>query len=102
MPEGRIQLLEHHTRDTVWQARWLGHANGIVALTAVLIAVADPEATAARLGRFAGRAPPRREADRWALELAPRVFSFVPPDARPRAVPLPAPPAAAHWKAARH
>src|SRR3546814_11315410 len=39
MPEGRIQLLEHHTRDTVWQARWLGHANGLVALKAVLLAV---------------------------------------------------------------
>src|SRR3546814_17836258 len=61
MPEGRIQLLEHHTRDTVWQARWLGHANGIVALKAVLIAVADPEAAAARFGRFAGRAPSDRK-----------------------------------------
>src|SRR3546814_6422669 len=26
MPEGRIQLLEHHTQDDVWQARWLGRA----------------------------------------------------------------------------
>src|SRR3546814_5016405 len=77
MPEGRIQLLEHHTRDTVWQARWLGHANGIVALKAVLIAVAVPEAAAARFGRFAGRAPSRREADRWTLELDRGVCSFV-------------------------
>src|SRR3546814_7263498 len=64
MPEGRIQLLEHHTRDAVWQARWLGHANGIVALKAVLIAVADPDAAAARFGRFIGRAPTPREPDR--------------------------------------
>src|SRR3546814_13697794 len=95
MPEGRIQLLEHHTRDTVWQARWLGHANGIVALKAVLIAVADPEAAAARFGRFAGRAPSRREADRWTLDLARGACSSVHPDALPRPAPFPPPPAPA-------
>src|SRR3546814_13485114 len=26
MPEGRIQLLDHHTQDAVWQARWLGRS----------------------------------------------------------------------------
>src|SRR3546814_13894802 len=66
-----------------------GHANGIVALKAVLIAVADPEAAAARFGRFAGRAPSRREADRWTLELDRGVCSFVQHDALPRAVPFP-------------
>src|SRR5262249_57808361 len=25
MPEGRIQLLTHHTEDAVWQPRWLSH-----------------------------------------------------------------------------
>src|SRR3546814_19700407 len=92
MPEGRIQLLEHHTRDAVWQARWLDHANGIVALKAVLIAVADPEAAAARFGRFVGRAPSRREADRWSLALDRRVCSFVQPQALPRVAPFPAAP----------
>src|SRR3546814_5786961 len=85
------------TRDTVCQARGLGHANGIVALKAVLIAVADPEAAAARFGRFAGRAPSRREADRWTLELDRGVCSFVQHDALPRAVPFPAAPVAAPW-----
>ena len=28
MPEGRIQMLTHHTEDTVWQPRWLTHPNG--------------------------------------------------------------------------
>src|SRR3546814_5369538 len=84
MPEGRIQLLEHHTRDAVWQARWLGHANGIVALKAVLIAVADPEAAAARFGRFTGRAPTRREADRWSLEPDRGLRRFVQHDALQR------------------
>src|SRR3546814_16378554 len=88
MPEGRIQLLEHHTRDAVWQARWLGHANGIVALKAVLLAVADPEAAAARFGRFARRAPSRREADPWPLELDLSVRSFVQHHQLPRAAPF--------------
>ena len=25
MPEGRIQMLTHHTEHTVWQPRWLAH-----------------------------------------------------------------------------
>src|SRR3546814_19315820 len=99
MPEGRIELLEHHTRDAVWQARWLGHANGIVALKAVLIAVADPEAAAARFGRFTGRAPTRREADRWSLELDRGVCSFVQPAALPRVAPFLPAPVAAPWLA---
>ena len=28
MPEGRIQVLTHHTEDAVWQKRWLAHPNG--------------------------------------------------------------------------
>lgn len=68
MPEGRIQMLQHHSEAAVWQERWLGHANGVVSLNAVLIAVSDPEESAARFGRFVGRAPVRRDA-RWILPL---------------------------------
>src|SRR3546814_16142210 len=53
--------------------------------------------SAARYGRFAGRWPSRREADRWTLELARSVCSFVQHDALPRAVPFPAAPVAAPW-----
>ena len=28
MAEGRIQMLPHHTKDAVWQKRWLTHPNG--------------------------------------------------------------------------
>jgi hypothetical protein len=56
MPEGRIQMLVHHTEDMVWQPRWLDHPNGATGLTALTIAVADVEEAAARFGRFTGRA----------------------------------------------
>src|SRR3546814_18684001 len=98
MPEGRIQLLEHHTRDTVWQARWLGHANGIVALKAVPIAVADPEAAAARFGRFAGPAPSRRAAARWTRALDRGCCSRVQYEQLRREGPFPAPPGATPWE----
>jgi Glyoxalase-like domain len=55
MPEGRIQILTHRTEAMVWQPRWLSHPNGAVALTSVIIVVADVEEGAARFARFAGR-----------------------------------------------
>ncbi len=56
MPEGRIQVLTHHTEDAVWQPRWLDHPNGAVALLDVVFAVADLDEAAARFARFTGRA----------------------------------------------
>jgi Glyoxalase-like domain len=55
MPEGRIQILTHHTEDTVWQPRWLSHPNSVSDLVDVVIAVADVEETVARFARFTGR-----------------------------------------------
>jgi hypothetical protein len=55
MAEGRIQLLTHRTPDTVWQQRWLGHPNGALDLTGLVIVSADPADAAARLGRFTAR-----------------------------------------------
>jgi hypothetical protein len=57
MPEGRIQILTHHTESVVWQPRWLSHPNGAQALTRLLVAVADVAEAARRFGRFIGRAP---------------------------------------------
>jgi hypothetical protein len=56
MPEGRIQMLTHHTEQTVWQPRWLTHPNGVVGLVDVVIAVADVEEAAQRFASFTGRA----------------------------------------------
>jgi hypothetical protein len=77
MPEGRIQLLVHHTEDAVWQEHWLDHANGIVSLEAALVAVADPEEAALRFGGFLGRAPRRLEAERFVLPLDRGALVFV-------------------------
>ncbi len=56
MPEGRIQMLTHHTEAAVWQPRWLSHANSAVGLIDVVIAVADAAEAAARFARFTGHA----------------------------------------------
>src|SRR5262249_15708038 len=55
MPEGRLQILTHHTEQAVWQPRWLTHANGAVALTDVVVAVSDVDEAAQRFARFTGR-----------------------------------------------
>jgi Glyoxalase-like domain len=55
MPEGRIQILTHHTEHTVWQPRWLSHPNGVCELIDVVIAVGDVEEAARRFARFTGR-----------------------------------------------
>lgn len=55
MPEGRIQILTHHTEGAVWQPRWLSHPNSVSDLIDVVIAVADVEEAATRFARFTGR-----------------------------------------------
>ena len=56
MPEGRIQILTHHTEHTVWQPRWLTHPNGALGLASMTIVVADVGEAAGRFARFFGRA----------------------------------------------
>jgi hypothetical protein len=56
MPEGRIQILSHHTEHTVWQPRWLTHPNGALGLASMTIVVADVGEAAGRFARFCGRA----------------------------------------------
>jgi hypothetical protein len=71
MPEGRIQLLTHHTEHAVWQKRWLAHPNGAVGLLDLAIAVGDVAEAAARFARFAGRRRRRRPDKRSASTAAP-------------------------------
>jgi len=59
MPEGRIQMLTHHSERTVWQTRWLSHPNSASGLIDVIIAVPDVEEAAARFARYTGRAATR-------------------------------------------
>lgn len=55
MPEGRIQMLTHHTEQAVWQKRWLDHPNSAIGLIDVVIAVAHLEEAVQRFARFTGR-----------------------------------------------
>jgi Glyoxalase-like domain len=54
MPEGRVQVVEQHTPELLWQARWLDHPNRAIALTASIVCVEDPEDVTGRFARFAG------------------------------------------------
>ena len=53
-PEGRIQLIRHLTPELVWQERWLGHANHVIALESVVLVAKAPAETAARFAVLAG------------------------------------------------
>ena len=59
MPEGRIQILTHHTEQMVWQKRWLSHPNSAIGLIDVVIVVADVDEAAERFSRFTGCAATR-------------------------------------------
>lgn len=61
MPEGRVQIVTHHTPDLVWQPRFLTHANGAEALREVWVCVDDPTEAAGRFGRLLAR--PTRTVD---------------------------------------
>jgi len=87
MPEGRIQILTHHTEQMVWQPRWLEHPNGALGLVSIAIAVADPWEAGRRFVRFTGREPAPAtwgqtiELDRGAIGLVgPNSFARILPE----------------------
>ena len=57
MPEGRIQFVQHHTAQALWQPQYLGHPNQAVKLACVFVVADDPVVTAARWARFAALLP---------------------------------------------
>jgi hypothetical protein len=77
IPELRLLMVRHETPGVIWQTRWVGHANGATGLAEVLVASADPAASADRLSRFLGMdsissgAARRFELARGALTLLP-------------------------------
>ncbi len=99
-PEGRVQLVQHLTPELVWDARWMGHRNGAIALEAAIVAAENPAETTARLARLAGlpaepdplagfrlRLP---GAERAAGPHSPKretTIRILPPEALPRALP---------------
>jgi hypothetical protein len=69
-PEGRIQLIRHLTPEAIWQERFMAHPNQAVGLDAMILAVANPAETAARLSRLAGRPVTPDPAGGFALTLS--------------------------------
>lgn len=70
MPEGRVQVLTHHTEALVWQEPWMRHENGIVALRDVVIVPADLGEAEDRYARFTEVAPVRLAPDLIRFPLA--------------------------------
>ncbi len=65
MPEGLILTLRHETPELLWQERYLSHPNGARALAAVIVAVDDLDAAAARYERYLGESCVRRNGEAW-------------------------------------
>ncbi|NIR32619.1 MAG: VOC family protein [Gammaproteobacteria bacterium] len=84
MPEGRIQMLAHHTPDLLWQRRWMHHPARLRALTDVALCVADVEEAAERFARFTGLAARSRGRGR-VIETARGRVALLPPGAVPGA-----------------
>ena len=80
-PEGRMQLIQHLTRDAIWQERFLTHPNAAVALEDAVIAVADPAEAAARFSRLAGQPVIPDPVGGFALDLPRGQVRLVPEDA---------------------
>lgn len=70
MPEGRVQVLTHHTEALVWQEAWMRHENGIVALRDAIIVPLDLAEAEGRYARFTETDPIRLERDLIRFPLA--------------------------------
>lgn len=80
-PEGRLQLIQHHTPELMWQERWLDHPNRAVALDSVILAVQRPAETAAGLSRLTGRPLEPDPAGGYRLPLPQGRVRILPPEA---------------------
>jgi hypothetical protein len=80
-PEGRLQLIQHHTPELLWQEQWLTHPNRAVALEEAILAVESPAETAARLSRLTGGVLEPDPAGGFMLPLAAGRLRILPPAA---------------------
>ncbi|ETA64316.1 glyoxalase-like domain protein [Bordetella pertussis H918] len=66
-PEARFIVIEHGTRDVLWQPHLLDHPNGATGLAAMYFAAADLSATLERFQRLLGT--PSAHGDAYCFEL---------------------------------
>ncbi len=63
IPEGRIQVLTHHTPDLMWQDRYLARDNALTGLVDAMVCVDVPEISAQHMATFLGKESLRLNAD---------------------------------------
>jgi hypothetical protein len=80
-PEGRLQLIKHHTPELLWQEPWMRHPNRAVALESAILASPAPAETAARLARLTGTVLEPDPAGGFALPLPQGRVRILPPEA---------------------
>lgn len=80
-PEGRLQLVEHHTPELLWQPRWLEHPNHAVALESAILVAPAPAESAAALARLTGQVLTPDPAGGYALALPRGLIRILPPEA---------------------
>ena len=89
-PEGRLNIIEHHTPELLWQPHLLDHPNGAQALVELIACVADPEEAARRYERVLGTSS-RKEGPAYSLDFEDGRFTLVSPDDLGAIVPAPRP-----------
>lgn len=95
IPEGRIQVITHHTPDHMWQDRYISYANGITGLVGATVCVDDPVVSAKNFEKVAGRTSSVVDADevhlvcdRGGMRLVtPKRLSEIAPDVVPPSLP---------------
>ena len=80
-PEGRLQLIQHHTPELLWQERWMEHPNRAEALEEVILVVPEPAPRATALSRLTGHALEPDPAGGYALPLPRGRLRILPPEA---------------------
>jgi hypothetical protein len=80
MPEGRIFMLQHHTRELVWQPSYLSHPNTAVALLDIVVAVTDLAEAQQRYSRYFD-CEAETTAGKAVYTLAAGSFTLMEPDA---------------------
>lgn len=76
MPEGRVFMLQHPTRELVWQPQYLSHPNTAVALAEIMVAVADLPEASERYARYLD-CPAQRSSGRASFALAQGTFTLI-------------------------
>ena len=93
VPYGRVYFCEHLTRELVWRDEWRDHANGAAAIARVVIAAADPDATAMLFRRLFGDAALRPAEGGLSLAMGAARLDIITPAALARSFGPAAPPA---------